>query len=152
MDQSIRLCFTQPQERKMQRKVLLALATAGMMAAPLAAQAASLDDGKILLAQAAGGAGGGAGGAAGGAAGGSGDGAAGGADSDSSIRSEGSNPPGAISPGAPSDAASSADVQTGAIDRTNPSPGEDRAASGSSAPSRAPSTDEGSPPAGTYSR
>lgn len=147
----------------MQRKLLLALATAGMIAAPLAAQAAHVDDGKIVVAQAAGGgagggaaggAGGAAGGAGGGAAGGGGSGDAGGSDGNNSIRAEGSNPPGTISPGAPSDAASAADAQTGAIGRTNPNQNEGRAGAGSSRDTTlgSPSTDENSPTTSPYSR
>jgi hypothetical protein len=127
-------------EKLMQRKVWMALAAAGMIAAPLAAQAGSLDEGTIVLAQAgggAGGAGGGAGGAAGGGAGGAAGGGAGGAaggsagagdsggsggseGSSSAVSAPGQHPPGQISPGAPSSAVTGADVQSGAAGNTNP--------------------------------
>jgi hypothetical protein len=49
-------------EKVMERKLCLALAAAGLVAAPFAAQANSLDDGKIVVAQGAGGGAGGGGG------------------------------------------------------------------------------------------
>ena len=115
----------------MQRKLWLALAAAGLVAAPFAAQAASHDDGKIVVAQGAGGgapgggapgggAAGGGGGAGGGAAGGAAGGSSGGSDTNNSVMAPGSNPPGDVSPGAPSSAATGSDVQSGAYSRTNP--------------------------------
>lgn len=94
----------------MQRKLWLALATAGMVAAPFAVQANFLDDGKIVVAQGAGGgAGGGGGGGDSSASGGSGDGAGG-----------SSNPPGTVSPGAQRDSVPGADARTPGYGRTNP--------------------------------
>src|SRR3954451_15274717 len=59
-------------ENVMQRKLWLAIAAAGLVAAPLVTQAAASDDSHIVIAQAGGGGGGGAGGGGGGGAGGGG--------------------------------------------------------------------------------
>jgi hypothetical protein len=85
-------------ENVMQQKLWLAIAAAGLAAAPLVVEAGALDNGNIVMAQAGGG----------------------GADASSSVTAPGSNPPGSISPGAPSSAATGADVQSGAYGRTNP--------------------------------